>query len=294
MTARGVMRRRNAAKAMPRLPLQHVASSEVTPPLKWAGGKRWLVQKLQELVQPLEYSRLVEPFAGGLAIALGLNPPQALLRDANPHLINFYKWLQRGLNVERAHVTFANDQCTFYKNRERFNELATSGEGSSEESAALFYYLNRTAFNGLCRFNRRGEFNVPFGRYTKIPYRTDFSDYTEAFLGFDFEAGDFQTIKTRRGDFLYADPPYDVPFTSYAADSFGWDDQVRLAEWLAELTVPVVASNQATERILDLYRGLGFAVETLNAPRRISCTGDRSDALEMLALGPYYQRDFED
>jgi DNA adenine methylase len=294
MTARGAMPRPNAARAMPRLPLPSIGSFEAIPPLKWAGGKRWLVPKIQELVRPLEYSRLVEPFAGGLAIALGLNPRRALLQDANPHLINFYKWLQHGLNVERTHVRFANDQSTFYKNRERFNELATTGGGSSEEAAALFYYLNRTAFNGLCRFNRRGEFNVPFGRYTKIPYRTDFSDYAEAFSRFDFEVGDFQTIKTRRGDFLYADPPYDVQFTSYSADSFSWDDQVRLAEWLAELTVPVVASNQATERILDLYRGLGFTVETLNAPRRISCTGDRSDALEMLALGPNYQRNFKD
>ena len=76
-------------------------------------------------------------------------------------------------------------------------------------------------------------------------------------------------------DFVYADPPYDVEFTAYAKDGFSWTDQQRTAEWLAGHSGPVVLVNQATHRIEALYRALGFTVSFLEAPRRISCTGDR-------------------
>ncbi len=84
-------------------------------------------------------------------------------------------------------------------------------------------------------------------------------------------------------DFVYADPPYDVEFTKYAKDDFKWEDQVRLAEWLAEHPGPVILSNQATERIVKLYGDLGFDVRLLKAPRRIACNGDRTPAMEVLA-----------
>ncbi|HEY1682828.1 MAG TPA: Dam family site-specific DNA-(adenine-N6)-methyltransferase [Candidatus Tumulicola sp.] len=268
---------------MIRLPLEGVAVGDLGPPLKWAGGKRWLVPRLRELLSAVDFERLVEPFVGGLAVALGLRPHKALLRDANPHLINFYKWLKRGLDLTGLGIQLTNDTSIFYQNRERFNALARSGKIECAEAAALFYYLNRTAFNGLCRFNRRGEFNVPFGRYSTIAYRTDFREYKNAFSNFTFETGDFQDMAPSGGDLVYADPPYDVQFTSYSANGFSWEDQVRLAKWLSGLSVPVLASNQATDRVLDLYQRLGFSIETLNAPRRISCTGDRSEALEILA-----------
>jgi DNA adenine methylase len=266
------------------LPLQGVPSETLAPPLKWAGGKRWLVPRLKELVDEITFGRLAEPFAGGLAVALGLQPPEALLRDANPHLINFYKWLQRGLDLTKTEVELANDVNVFYQNRQRFNELTQAGRTESEEAAVLFYYLNRTAFNGLCRFNRRGEFNVPFGRYSTIAYRTDFFDYRQVFSNFVFEVGDFESMTVSDADLVYADPPYDVQFTSYSSNGFSWDEQERLAKWLSQLEVPVIASNQATDRILKLYRQFGFSTQTLSAPRRISCTGDRTDALEMLAF----------
>ena len=84
-------------------------------------------------------------------------------------------------------------------------------------------------------------------------------------------------------DFIYADPPYDVQFREYASDGFDWDAQERLAAWLARHPGPVVASNQATDRIVELYRGLGYKVEFLDGPRKISRTGDRSPAREILA-----------
>ena len=144
------------------------------PPLKWAGGKRWLVPHLEKLWAGHERRRLVEPFVGGLAVTLGLGPRTALLNDANPHLISFYEWLQRGLDPTMANVPLENDREIFGRNRVRFNALIAAGEQQSAEAATLFYYLNRTCFNGLCRFNASGFFNVPFGRYAKIGYRTEF------------------------------------------------------------------------------------------------------------------------
>ena len=252
----------------------------LTPPLKWAGGKRWLVPRLSQIFSQCRHSRLVEPFSGGLAVALGISPARALLSDVNPHLINFYCWLQKGLVPA---VEMENTAACYYRNRKRFNELVSSGRCESCESAALFYYLNRTGFNGLCRFNSSGFFNVPFGRYARINYCRDFREYCCLLSRWKFRCGDFQKIKLRSGDFVYADPPYDVEFTRYSRDDFGWEDQVRLAEWLACHKGPVVASNQATPRIIKLYKKHGFRLEILSAPRMISCNGDRTPAREMLA-----------
>jgi DNA adenine methylase len=222
----------------------------------------------------------VEPFCGGLAVAFGLMPERALLNDINPNLINFYRWLKRGLVTT---LPMRNDERLYYAHREHFNALLADGQAETEEAAALFYYLNRTGYNGLCRFNRRGEFNVPFGRYTRVRYCTDFTPYRERFAAWEFTAGDFEAARLEPDDFVYADPPYDVEFRQYWKDVFDWRDQVRLAEWLAAHPGPVVLSNQATDRILSLYRGLGFDVEVVEAPRRISCTGNRSPAREVLA-----------
>jgi DNA adenine methylase len=251
------------------------------PPLKWAGGKRWLAARIREYWQDCGRPRLVEPLCGGLAIALGLMPARAVLNDINPHIINFYRWLQRGLKIS---IPMANRAEPYYAHRARFNELIDAGLADSEEAAAIFYYLNRTGYNGLCRFNSRGHFNVPFGQYRRIAYREDFADYRSAFANWKFQCGDFEAIHLHPGDFVYADPPYDVQFTRYSQQDFRWDKQVRLAKWLARHRGPVVISNQATDRVIDLYKELGFRTEILKAPRRISCTGDRAPANEVLAI----------
>jgi DNA adenine methylase len=255
-------------------------TTPVRPPLKWAGGKRWQVPHLRPLWEPHTQRRIVEPFCGGLAVTLGLLPARALLNDTNPHLINFYRWLQRGLCTT---LRMENDEGLFYEHRDRFNVLLREGGAESAEAAALFYYLNRTGFNGLCRFNRQGEFNVPFGRYTRIGYTRDFSEYQPVFEGWSFRHGDIEAVPLRKGDFVYADPPYDVEFTQYAKDGFSWEDQKRTAAFLRRHAGPVVLVNQATPRIEKLYRELGYDVRFLDAPRRISCNGDRTPAREILA-----------
>jgi DNA adenine methylase len=255
--------------------------NNLKPPLKWAGGKRWLVPELNTIWQPYQHHRLVEPFCGGLAVALGLQPRKALLNDANPHLINFYRQIQKGFRIP---IKMQNDSELFYSYRNQFNRSVTQGRVTTARAAQLFYYLNRSGYNGLCRFNRKGEFNVPFGKYQKINYRRDFIDYQSTLAGWQFKSGDFQNLKLRDSDFIYADPPYDVAFRQYAAQGFEFCEQERLAEWLSQHPGPVVLSNQATPKIKKLYKSLNYKLLYRDAPRMIACNGNRKRAVEVLAI----------
>jgi DNA adenine methylase len=257
------------------------SETDLRPPLKWVGGKRWQIPHLRPLWEGHAHRRLVEPFCGGLAVALGLMPERALLNDTNSHLIHFYEWLKRGLTIE---VRLKNDSTTFYRHRDRFNELLATGKSETREAASLFYYLNRTGYNGLCRFNSRGIFNVPFGRYKTIGYVDDFRHYRPAIERWTFTEGDVEAIDLHREDFIYADPPYDVEFTHYSKGGFSWEDQERTAAFLAKHKGPVILVNQATPRVEQLYRKLGYGVTFLEAPRRISCTGDRTPAREIVGI----------
>jgi DNA adenine methylase len=255
------------------------------PPLKWAGGKRWLVPHIRPLWAPYSDRRLVEPCCGGLAVTLALTPERALLNDINPHLIAFYRWLRQGLEID---LPMANDEAVYYAHRVAFNQLIAEGRTEVRQASELFYYLNRTGYNGLCRFNSRGQFNVPFGRYKTITYTRAFDAYPPILGRWEFCCLPFEQLALEPGDFVYADPPYDVQFTSYAKQGFSWSDQVRLAEWLAGHPGPVVLSNQATPRIVALYEQLGFALQFVAAPRMISCTGDRTPATEVVATRGFH------
>ena len=252
--------------------------------LKWAGGKSWLLPRLMQLYQPHRDRALAEPFVGGMNVALGLEPRRALLNDVNQHLINFYDQIAKGQS--RFTLKMENEEFLYYRYRRCFNELMKmDGAWRTQTAAELFYYLNRTGFNGLCRFNNSGEFNVPFGKYNTITYRRDFSPYTKKLQNWYITPGSFDDFfrVLFEGAFVFADPPYDGTFVDYSSGGFSWNDQVRLAKVLAQYNGPVVATNQATERVLKLYTELGFTVEVVDAPRRISSNGNREPAKEMLA-----------
>lgn len=256
----------------------------VEPLLKWAGGKRWLVPRLQNYYVNKNY-RLVDPFVGAMSVPLGLRPDKCLVSDVNPHLMNLYRWLQHGLVWEEDDgIEWDYSSVTFYENRSKFNSLCSARQYWTKEGALLFYYLNRTCFNGLCRFNKDGEFNVPFGRHKHLELKKDFRIYQMALKDWQLYSGDFESLPLEPGDFVYADPPYDVEFTQFAPRDFVWGDQERLAKWLAAHQGPVIASNSHTPRIVSLYQSLNFKVYSVEAPRSISCTGDRTPELEILAL----------
>lgn len=259
--------------------------TEMPPVLKWVGGKRWLVPRLVEYYD--KRRRLVDPFVGGMSVPLGLRAEQCSISDINPHLINLYRWLQAGLVWDPSDgVDFTNTEAVYYRNRDRFNELcdATTGDWWTKEGALLFYYLNRSCFNGLCRFNEQGKFNAAYGKYKKLVYTTDFSGYREAMAGWEISYGTYLRITTRSTDFIYADPPYDNTFTRFATTDFTWDDQVLLATWLAAHPGPVITSNAYTERIVDMYTRLDFKVYIGDAPRKVSCDGNRASVKEILAM----------
>lgn len=252
-----------------------------TPPLKWAGGKRWLVPALAGIWQEHAHRRLVEPFVGGMAVALGLRPRRALLSDVNPHLVNFYRWLgsDRGLV---CHVEGGLDEAGYYRARDEFNELIRGGVHRSERAAELFYFLNRTAFNGVCRFNAKGGFNVPYGKRKTLQYRENLTDYHSVLAPWEILETSFEGLAVENGDFIYADPPYDEGFTTYSSGGFSWDDQARLVDWLTKHDGPVLASNHDTENIRQCYSAAGFDITEVMAPRRISCNGDRTPKAELL------------
>ena len=256
--------------------------TKLTPFLKWAGGKTWLAPKLAEMFEPYRESHTwVEPFCGGLGATLGVMPKKAILSDVNPALINLYYQISNGLENKGG---FDISEVEYYKTRARFN----SPQLKDNASAIDFYYLNRVGYRGLCRTNARGEFNTPYGHYKKPLLDHNLSIYQQAFIGWDFFNscyGDtFLLLKEfcHRQYFIYVDPPYDAGFTSYSG-AFDWTDQVKLALALSSLDCPVVASNKATDRIIDLYKSLGFLIKYVDAPRRISCDGDRKFVTEILA-----------
>ena len=259
--------------------------TKLTPFLKWAGGKTWLAPKLAEMYEPYRDTYTwVEPFCGGLGATLGVMPKQAVLSDVNSNLINLYLQIDKGLENKKD---FDITEEEYYKTRAQFN----SNQFKDNASAIDFYYLNRVGYRGLCRTNASGGFNTPYGHYKKPKLNHDFSIYREVFIGWGFCDSNYCAVldwikywksETPRHHFIYADPPYDAGFTSYSG-AFKWDDQVNLAEMLGALDSPVVASNKATDRIIDLYKSLGFAIEYIEAPRRIACNGDRKPVTEMLA-----------
>ena len=251
------------------------------PYLKYVGGKSHLAPLIKSIWESHGCPRLVEPFAGSLAVALALDPNQALLNDANEHVINLHQHVKNWLVFEQG---FKNEEAFYYQARSQFNQLIREGRQHSQEAAELYFYLNRNCFNGLSRFNQKGEFNVPFGKYKKVNYQKEFASYSIAMLEWDIKCGDFEVLEINDSDFMYVDPPYDSSFTQYSKEGFYWDDQLRLMDWMDNHSGPLIVSNLATDRILTLYFANGYDVYTYAAPRRISCKGDRKPALEMMAF----------
>lgn len=262
------------------------------PILNWTGGKRWQVPMLKPLWDKESHRRLVEPFCGGLAVVLGLEPEAALLNDVNPHLINFYRWVQAGVPFG----TWSMDAKDYYAHRDAFNTMVRLKMHATLPAAEHFYVLNQWCFNGLWRVNASGEFNVPRRPVTRPIRPFDADAYQTRFRDWLFDSRDFETFLDANldlEDFVYADPPYDDGYTGYDAAGFTWDDQVRLAVCLSLHPGPIVLMNKATERILKLYDSLGFELTMLDAHQRMHHSrGSSGTVLEVMATsGPIDARD---
>ena len=234
----------------------------------------WQEEAGSALETPLGTAQSSPPGRAVLWRTCGDDGTRARSRPAErrqPHLINFYRWVKRGLQIE---IELRNDKDLFYRHRVRFNELLRKRRSSSREAASLFYFLNRTGFNGLCRFNGSGEFNVPFGRYNQIGYVRDYCRIVRRSADGSSPALTSSRLSSGR-DFVYADPPYDVEFTQYQGRVLLVRPRTNGA-LASRHPGPVVLVNQATDRIGRLYASLGFSLTELEAPRRINCNGDRT------------------
>lgn len=260
------------------------------PVLKWVGGKTKLLPEIQKRVP--EFKTYYEPFIGGAAVLLSLQPKKAVVSDANGELINMYQVIKDSPDELITDLQkHKNDEDYFYQIRglDRTDDYINL---SPVEKASRIIFLNKTCYNGLFRVNSKGELNAPFGRY-KNPLICDadnihaLSDYFNAtkikFLNKDFE----RTVKTaKEGDFVYFDPPYDpisdtAAFTGYAKNGFDRTDQTRLKECcdaLNEKGVKFLLSNSATDFIKDLYSE--YTVDIIQAPRAISCKRDGRRAVD--------------
>jgi DNA adenine methylase len=262
------------------------------PFLKWAGGKYRIIDHIKTILP--EGKRLIEPFAGSTAVFLNTTYPSYLLSDTNADLIHLYQQVQA--EGEKFIATcrglfdpIYNNPETYYAFRDEFNRTT-----DIPHKSALFLYLNRHCYNGLCRYNSRGEFNVPFGSY-KRPYfpLTELRYFhhkaqSATFLHADFGEAMYQA---QPGDVIYCDPPY-VPlsptssFTSYSPNNFGPLEHLRLAETAETIVkrgIPVVISNHSTPFTHQTYTHA--RITTFDVRRFISCNGStRSKVTELLAL----------
>jgi len=261
--------------------------------LKWAGGKYSLIDDIRRHLP--EGDLLVEPFVGAGSVFLNTDYPRYLLNDINPDLIDLYRLLQqqpdRFINDAREYFTASmNGEACYYHLRSRFNECS-----DPYERAVLFLYLNRHGYNGLCRYNSKGGFNVPFGSY-KRPYFPERELYWFAEKAqraqFVCESYVDTFSKAGSGAVIYCDPPYaplstTAKFTTYSADGFGLDDQALLArvarETAAARNIPVLISNHDIPLTRELYRDARLNV--VRVQRTISRHGHtRQPVDELLAL----------
>ena len=240
------------------------------PFVKWAGGKRQILDKLKEYV-PTEYNTYYEPFVGGGALLFELAPKHAVINDLNQELMNTYKVLCDEEKFKKMCRVLNNYEANhseefYYEIRNKDRNKNTYNKLSDYTRAARTIYLNKACFNGLYRVNSKGEFNVPYGKKTKVnTYDGNnlitVSNYLTMndikILNVDYK----EALKTaKKGDFVYIDPPYDSDttiFTNYTETGFNKDSQRELASIFKELSdkgVFVMLSNYNTTLIQELYK----------------------------------------
>lgn len=263
----------------------------IKTPLKWVGSKARLMPQLLEHLP--KGKRLVEPFGGSCAVMMNTDYEEYLIADVNPDLIHLCKYIQMDAEQfiadSKRYFELSNEEHLYYDIRQSFNI-----EPEWQWRAAMFLYLNRHGYGGMCRYNQRGHFNVPYGNYKK-PYfpEDEIRAFAEKAKRATFICADFEeTLRmVRPGDVVYCDPPY-IPqsptasFTHYHTDGFTSDNQFRLAHLLYGLSLDgyqVVASNSDTPEARSLYAR--FAIHELTAPRSIGAAkGGNTSASELLAV----------
>lgn len=255
--------------------------------LKWAGNKTAIMSELKKHLP--DGPRLVEPFAGSCAVMMATDYPYYLVADINPDLINLYQVIKEDVNsfihlVERIFSKFTTEE-DYYKCRQFFNTVPLE----PIEKAAYFLFLNRHCYRGLCRYNQRGLFNVPYGNYKK-PYLPvdEIRAFAEKAVRATFICASYdETLAMlQAGDVVYCDPPYDGTFSGYHTAGFSDDDQYNLASILVRRSSeghPIIVSNSDTHLIRSFYRK--FTLHRISTKRSIGvAAGEGKKADELIAV----------
>ena len=255
--------------------------------LKWAGNKSRVMPDL--LAHLPAGDRMVEPFAGSCAVMMNTDYRAYLVADINPDLINLYRQIKehtRPFIVVAASLFNQNTTGeSYYAAREAFNHNPAL---PLLERAAYFLYLNRNGYRGLCRYNRRGEFNIPFGNYSE-PYfpLAEIEAFAEKAQRATFICADFrETLRlTKAGDVVYCDPPYDGTFAEYHSAGFGKDEHHDLVSMLLDVSerCPVVVSNSDTLYTRSILRD--FSIASISVARSVGVAAGKSKrASEIIAV----------
>ena len=277
------------------------------PFVKWAGGKRQIIDKLKEYV-PDEYDTYYEPFVGGGALLFELAPKKAVINDLNEELMNVYNCLCNEEKFKKMcnllnHYEAEHSEEFYYEIRNKDKNKNAYNRLSDYTKAARTIYLNKACFNGLYRDNSKNEFNVPFGKKTKInTYEGSNLITVSNYLTMNdikIQSVDFEeSLKTaKKGDFVYIDPPYDSDtstFNNYTEDGFGKEEQRRLAKVYKDLDkrgVYVMLSNHNTNLINELYKD--YHIHIIEAKRNINANGKKRGKVEEVIITNYEnKRDF--
>ncbi|MDD6088465.1 MAG: DNA adenine methylase [Desulfovibrionaceae bacterium] len=257
---------------------------KTSPFVKWAGGKKQLL-KMLEARMPQTYQRYYEPFIGGGALFLDLQPADAVINDINEQLLNIYRQLQTDAEIVIARLSQLDaESCNrerYALLRERYNQKIMNHELDAE-CAALMIWINKHCFNGLYRVNSKGLFNVPFnerrdGASMDADNLRRIGEYLKK-ANIEIRRGDFETAcnDVDDGDFVYFDSPYmpineTANFTSYAKEGFSLEDHQRLAQLfrrLDTLGAKVMLSNHNVPLVHELYQG--YNIEPVDVRRSIN------------------------
>lgn len=276
--------------------LKQAIAVPAKPILKWAGGKTQMLEDLLPKV-PSSYGRYIEPFFGGGAMFFALQPEQAVIADSNPELINLYCQVAN-------HVDDVIGQLKKYENTQEMF-YAVRGQDwtmlSEAEAAARTIFLNKTCFNGLYRVNKKGQFNVPFGKYKKpkICDEEGLKAASAALKKAEIVCGDYLLVLehyAQPGDFVFLDPPY-LPiseysdFKRYTKEQFYEEDHVELAKMvktLHERGCHVILTNSNHPLVHELYAP--FTIDVIQTKRHISCNGSTRKGEDVIVTIPPKQR----
>ena len=279
------------------------------PFVKWAGGKRQIIDKLK-MYAPDEYNTYYEPFVGGGALLFELSPKKAVINDYNEELMNVFNCIKdetkfnKMCNELNRHEANHSEEY-YYEIRNKDRDKLKFKRMPDYKRSARTIYLNKACFNGLYRVNSKNEFNVPFNRKSKVnTYDGQNLGIIHSYLNFndikilniDFE----ESVKdAKKGDFIYFDPPYDSEtstFNSYTENGFGKEEQIRLAKVYKELSDKgcyVMLSNHNTTLVKELYKD--FNIHVIEAKRNINANGNKRGKVEEVIITNYEnKREFEE